>query len=88
MGADLFQLRGLDDRRVVLGALFVASLVRSRGTKSLTDWARFLLPLFLAAMGIITSMIGAQFVSVQEGGNRALTRGELIAAVIMLVGIF
>ena len=47
-----------------------------------------MLPLCLAAIGIVASMIGMMFVSVEEGGDpkSGLTRGELIAAVIMLVG--
>jgi K(+)-stimulated pyrophosphate-energized sodium pump len=47
-----------------------------------------MLPLCLAAIGIVASMIGMMFVSVEEGGDpkSGLTRGELTAAVIMLVG--
>jgi K(+)-stimulated pyrophosphate-energized sodium pump len=47
-----------------------------------------ILPLCLAAIGIVASMIGTMFVSVEEGGDpkAGLTRGELTAAVIMLVG--
>jgi K(+)-stimulated pyrophosphate-energized sodium pump len=47
-----------------------------------------MLPLCLAAIGIVASMIGTMFVSVEEGGDpkAGLTRGELTAAVLMLVG--
>ena len=91
MGADLFESYvGSMIGAMVLGALFVASFGQIEGYKVFNGLGAVLLPLFLAAMGIIASMIGAQFVSVQEGGNpkSGLTRGELIAAVIMLVGAF
>ena len=49
-----------------------------------------ILPLFLAAIGIVASVLGTLFVSVKEGGDpkSGLTRGELTAAVLMLVGSF
>ena len=45
-----------------------------------------LLPLVLAAVGILTSIIGTFFVKVSEGGNpqAALNRGEFIAAGLMI----
>ena len=91
MGADLFESYvGSMIGAMVLGALFVASFGQIEEYEVFNGLGAVLLPLFLAAMGIIASMIGAQFVSVQEGGNpkSGLTRGELIAAVIMLVGAF
>ena len=91
MGADLFESYvGSMIGAMVLGALFVASFGQTGGYEVFNGLGAVLLPLFLAAMGIIASMIGAQFVSVQEGGNpkSGLTRGELIAAAIMLVGAF
>ena len=91
MGADLFESYvGSMIGAMVLGALFVASFGQIEGYEVFNGLGAVLLPLFLAAMGIIASMIGAQFVSVQEGGNpkSGLTRGELIAALIMLVGAF
>ena len=91
MGADLFESYvGSMIGAMVLGALFVASFGQIEGYAVFNGLGAVLLPLFLAAMGIIASMIGAQFVSVKEGGNpkSGLTRGELIAALIMLVGAF
>ena len=91
MGADLFESYvGSMIGAMVLGALFVASFGQTEEYEVFNGLGAVLLPLFLAAMGIIASMIGAQFVSVEEGGNpkSGLTRGELIAAVIMLVGAF
>ena len=98
MGADLFESYvGSMIGAMVLGALFIgaATLPDVEALAFGTD-AKFgglgavLLPLFLAAIGIIASMIGTMFVSVEEGGNpkSGLTRGELGAAVIMLIGGF
>jgi K(+)-stimulated pyrophosphate-energized sodium pump len=49
-----------------------------------------LLPLVLAGVGIITSIIGTFFVKVKEGGDpqKALNRGEFISAGLMLVATF
>ena len=49
-----------------------------------------LLPMVLAALGIVTSIIGTLFVKVSEGGDpqKALNRGEFIAAGLMLVGTY
>ena len=100
MGADLFESYvGSMIGAMVLGALFIGSATVSADAGAAlafgTD-AKFeglgavLLPLFLAAVGIIASMIGTMFVSVEEGGNpkSGLTRGELSAAFIMLIGGF
>ncbi|WP_367391923.1 sodium-translocating pyrophosphatase [Lewinella sp. LCG006] len=49
-----------------------------------------LLPLLLAGVGIVTSIIGTFFVKVKEGGDpqKALNRGEFIAAALMLIATF
>ena len=49
-----------------------------------------LLPLVLAGVGIITSVIGTFFVKVAEGGDpqKALNRGEFISAAIMLAATY
>ena len=61
MGADLFESYvGSMIGAMVLGALFVASFGQNEVFNGL---GAVLLPLFLAAMGIIASMIGAQFVT-------------------------
>jgi len=88
MGADLFESYvGSMIGAMVLGALFVPVFGADAAFGGL---GAVLLPLFIAAVGIMASIIGAQFVSVEEGGNpkSGLTRGELIAAAIMLVGTF
>jgi K(+)-stimulated pyrophosphate-energized sodium pump len=87
MGADLFESYvGAIVGTMVLGALFV-------GTPGFeTDNAfgglnAVLLPLVLSGAGILTSILGTRFVKVDEGGDpkKALNRGELISAVVMLV---
>ena len=86
MGADLFEsFVGSIIASMVLGATFVG----------LSQFEAFplgpvLLPLMLAGLGILTSLIGTFFVKVKENGNpqAALNRGELISAVIMLVGSY
>jgi len=98
MGADLFESYvGSMIGAMVLGATFVgvATVSSEQGAALAFDangsWSGLqavLLPLGLAAIGIVASMIGTMFVSVKEGGDpkAGLTRGELTAAVIMLVG--
>jgi len=89
MGADLFESYvGSMISAMVLGAVLM-------GLPEFKDFADgigaigvVMLPLCLAAIGIVASMIGMMFVSVEEGGDpkSGLTRGELTAAGIMLVG--
>jgi K(+)-stimulated pyrophosphate-energized sodium pump len=87
MGADLFESYvGSIVGTMVLGAVFIGT----NGFEQhdvLGGLSAVLLPLFLAAAGIVASMIGTQFVKVDEGGDphKALNRGELVAAAIMLV---
>ncbi len=49
-----------------------------------------LLPLVLAAVGIVTSIIGTLFVKVKEGGDpqKALNRGEFIASGLMIAATY
>ena len=49
-----------------------------------------LLPLVLAGVGIVTSIIGTFFVKVKEGGNpqKALNMGEFVSAGLMLVATY
>tara|TARA_Y100001968_G_scaffold83213_1_gene74315 strand:+ start:7634 stop:9931 length:2298 start_codon:yes stop_codon:yes gene_type:complete len=100
MGADLFESYvGSMIGAMVLGALFIGSAtisVEAGAARAFGKDANFgglsavLLPMFLAAVGIVASIIGTMFVSVKEGGNpkSGLTRGELSAAVIMIIGAF
>ncbi len=82
MGADLFESYvGSIIGTMVLGAAFLETFAAS-GVESL---AAVLLPLALAAVGIIVSILGSFFVRVKEGGSpqHALNIGEFGASFIM-----
>ncbi len=86
MGADLFESYvGCIIGTMVLGAAFFG-LSEFEGL-AFGSLSAVLLPLFLAAAGIIVSIIGTFFVKVKEGGNpqTALNIGEFGAAGGMLV---
>lgn len=86
MGADLFESYvGSIVGTMVLGA----ALIGSAGFEMNNEFGGLnaaLLPLLLAGVGIVTSIIGTFFVRVKEGGDpqKALNRGELVASVLML----
>ncbi len=85
MGADLFESYvGSIISTMVLGALFIGSVDFFSGDHQLNA---VLLPLVIAATGIITSIIGTFFVKVKEGGNpgKALHRGEIFSSILMIV---
>ncbi len=89
MGADLFESYvGSMIGAMVLGATFVTGFQAIEVYSVLDALGAVVLPLILAAIGIVASVLGTLFVSVKEGGDpkSGLTRGELIAAVLMLVG--
>ena len=83
MGADLFEsFVGSIIATMVLGAIFFG----------LPEFAEFklgavILPLALAAAGIVISVLGTFFVKVKEGGNpqTALNIGEFLSAGVMIV---
>jgi K(+)-stimulated pyrophosphate-energized sodium pump len=86
MGADLFEsFVGSIIGTMVLGAAFF-------GLAEFADnkLGAVLLPLSLAAAGIIVSILGTFFVKVKEGGDpqKALNRGEFISAGLMLVASY
>lgn len=88
MGADLFESYvGSIIATMVLGAAFM-------GVDGFGDYfeglGAVLLPLMLAGIGIVSSIIGTFFVKVRDGGSphRALNIGELVAAVLLLIGTF
>jgi len=90
MGADLFESYvGSIIGTMVLGALYVG-LGGFETTNDFSGLNAVLLPLVLAGVGIITSIIGTFFVKVAEGGDpqKALNRGEFIAAALMLVATY
>lgn len=89
MGADLFESYvGSIIGTMVIGAAFMT--MPSFYDTDLNGLNGVLLPLVVAGIGIIASIIGTFFVRVKEGGDpqKALNLGELIAAVIMLVATF
>jgi len=85
MGADLFESYvGSIIATMVLGAAFITSL---EGGMAL---GAVLLPLVLASVGILVSILGSFFVKVKEGGNpqKALNIGEFGAVGVMAVFAF
>jgi K(+)-stimulated pyrophosphate-energized sodium pump len=84
MGADLFESYvGSIIGTMVLGAAFIPMLADA-GALPL---GAVLLPLVLAGVGILVSILGSFFVKVKEGGNpqRGLNIGEFGAAFVMAV---
>ena len=87
MGADLFESYvGSILGSLVLGAAFIP-VFREGGLDQFDGLSAVLLPLTLAGLGIVASVLGTFFVRTSEGGDpqRALTRGHLISSVLMLV---
>lgn len=90
MGADLFESYvGSIIGTMVLGAAFIG-IVGYEDTNEYGGLNAVLLPLMLAGVGIVTSIIGTFFVKVKEGGDpqKALNRGEFLAAALMLVATY
>ncbi|MDZ4682843.1 MAG: sodium-translocating pyrophosphatase [Saprospiraceae bacterium] len=85
MGADLFESYvGSIVSTMVLGAVFMAGTAFSDNFNGLSA---VLLPLALAGVGILTSIIGTFFVRVKEGGDpqRALNIGEFGSSILMII---
>ncbi len=90
MGADLFESYvGSIIGTMVLGAAFIG-ITGFEATNDFNGLNAVLLPLVVAGLGILTSILGTFFVKVKEGGDpqKALNRGEFIAAGLMLIGTF
>ena len=86
MGADLFEsFVGSIIGTMVLGAAFM-NLNEFQGKET----NAVVLPLFIAATGIIMSIIGTFFVRVKEGGSphKALNTGEFLSAFFVLVATY
>lgn len=91
MGADLFESYvGSIIGTMVLGAAFIGVSNGFEPTNEYGGLNAVLLPLILAGVGIVTSIIGTFFVRVKEGGDpqKALNRGEFISAGLMLVATY
>jgi len=90
MGADLFESYvGSIIGTMVLGAAFIG-VTGYEATNDFEGLNAVLLPLLLAGVGIITSIIGTFFVKVKEGGDpqKALNRGEFLSAILMLAATY
>ena len=90
MGADLFESYvGSIIGTMVLGAAFMG-LAGFDANNDFGGLNAVLLPLVLAATGIITSIIGTFLVKVKDGGDphKALNMGEFTAAGLMLVATY
>jgi len=94
MGADLFESYvGSIIGTMVLGAAFITDATLNGGAvwaDNFDTLSAVLLPLVLASIGIITSIIGTFFVKVSEGGDpqKALNRGEFVAAGLMIAATY
>ena len=89
MGADLFESYvGSIIGTMVLGTAFIT--VPAFATTPFGELSAVMLPMILAAVGIIISILGTFFVKVKEGGNpqTGLNMGEFGAAGLMLVASY
>ncbi|MGM0573510.1 MAG: proton/sodium-translocating pyrophosphatase, partial [Bacteroidota bacterium] len=87
MGADLFEsFVGAIISTMILGAAFVTLSPFQQGF----ELGAVILPLALAGIGIITSIVGTLFVRVKSNGDpqKALSKGEMISMGIMIVASF
>ncbi len=88
MGADLFESYvGSIVGAMVLGLMISEGTLVNLGENK---FALSFLPLLLATVGIIASIVGTFFVKTKEGGNpqTALNTGSIIAGILMLVGSY
>ena len=88
MGADLFESYvGSIVGTMVLGAEFIAYPEFAGNFNGLSA---VLLPLVIAGVGIIMSILGTFFVRVKEGGDpqKALNRGEFGSSIIMIIALY
>ena len=87
MGADLFESYvGSIVGTMVLGAAFMVPGF----SDNFNGLSAVLLPLVLAAVGIVMSFFGTFFVKVKEGGDpqRALNMGEFASSIIMIIASY
>ncbi len=88
MGADLFESYvGSIVGTMVLGAEFFRYLEFAQKFNGL---GAVLLPLVIASVGIVMSILGTFFVRVKEGGNpqKALNKGEFGSSLIMIAALY
>jgi K(+)-stimulated pyrophosphate-energized sodium pump len=87
MGADLFESYvGSIVGTMVLGAAFMVPGF----SDNFNGLSAVLLPLALAAVGIVMSFFGTFFVKVKEGGDpqKALNMGEFVSSIIMIIASY
>ena len=90
MGADLFESYvGSIIATMVLGAAFIG-IAGYEENNAFAGMNAVLLPLVLAGVGIITSIIGTFLVRVKEGGDpkKALNKGEYWAGALMIIATY
>lgn len=90
MGADLFESYvGSILSSMVLGAAFIPVFLKTEAI-SFNGMGAVLLPLILAGMGIICSIVGTFFVRVREGGSpqTALNLGHYLSSALMIGGAY
>jgi K(+)-stimulated pyrophosphate-energized sodium pump len=88
MGADLFESYvGSIIGTMVLGAVF---FTLPEFENNFNGLGAVLLPLFIAGVGIVMSILGTFFVRVKEGGNpqQALNMGEFGSSGIMIIALY
>lgn len=88
MGADLFESYvGSIIGTMVLGAAFFGL---PEFTDKFNGLAAVLLPLIIAGVGIVMSIVGTFFVKVKEGGNpqAALNKGEFGSSIVMIAALY
>lgn len=87
MGADLFESYvGSIIGTMVLGTAFIVDLAAD----GLNGLSAIILPIVIAGLGVIISVIGTFFVSVKEGGNpqAGLNKGEFGSSFVMIAAIY
>ena len=86
MGADLFE----SYVGSIIGSMVLGASIMLLGNNPELDKNFVLLPLYIAAAGILVSIIGTFMVSVKKGGDpqKALNRGEFGSAVLMVISIY
>jgi len=86
MGADLFE----SYVGSIIGSMVLGASIMLSGNNPGLDKNFVLLPLYIAAAGILVSIIGTFMVSVKKGGDpqKALNRGEFGSAVLMVISIY
>ena len=84
MGADLFESYiGAIVSSMILGAVWFTGIANAGGN----GMNGVYLPLVIAVVGIVASIIGTFFVKTKEGGNpqKALNMGTIVASILMVI---